>query len=308
MLNVHIVPLALVLFAAVAHATWNVAAKRVRDGGAVFVWAYSSIAASICVPLAIVTYLLLRPSLGLREAAIISVSCVVQLTYFQLLQRAYSESDISVVYPVARGLAPVIAVSAAVLLLHEHPGALGLAAVVAIVTGVLIVGFGGAQRSLGDRRAGATRSLAGFAPSPGERLGLLYGGALALLIGLYLTWDAWSVTTIGIPVLIIEGATNATRALVLAPLAARRRSEVARIWREHRGEVITVGVLSPLAYILVLFAFTLAPISAVAPARELSIVLVSLAGWVWLGETRSPRRLIGACVVVGGVIALAMNR
>jgi drug/metabolite transporter (DMT)-like permease len=89
------------------------------------------------------------------------------------------------------------------------------------------------------------------------------------------------------------------------PGALAARDEVSRIWREQRREVLIVALLSPLAYILVLFALTMAPVSLVAPARELSIVLGGLAAWLVLGERDAVRRLAGSAIVLSGIAAIA---
>jgi drug/metabolite transporter (DMT)-like permease len=95
--------------------------------------------------------------------------------------------------------------------------------------------------------------------------------------------------------------------VVLAPLAAAHRTEVAGLWRTHWRVVLAIAVLSPVAYLLVLFALRLAPVSLVAPARELSIVFGSLAAWLVLGEPNPRRRLAGAVVVLAGVVAIAVR-
>ncbi len=74
----------------------------------------------------------------------------------------------------------------------------------------------------------------------------------------------------------------------------------------HRREVLAVAVLSPLAYVLVLQALTVAPVSLVAPLRESSIVVGALLGWWLLGEPRPARRLVGAAVVLGGIALLSL--
>lgn len=71
--------------------------------------------------------------------------------------------------------------------------------------------------------------------------------------------------------------------------------------------MLVVGILSPLAYVLVLFAFTLAPVALVAPAREVSVVLVALGGWLLFKEPHPVQRILGAIVVLGGVTLLALG-
>jgi len=94
---------------------------------------------------------------------------------------------------------------------------------------------------------------------------------------------------------------------LLAPYAITRRHDVRALWRDHWRSVLAVGFLSPVAYILVLFALRLAPVSLVAPARELSIVVGSLGAWLLLGEPNPLRRLTGAVIVLAGVAAIAVS-
>jgi drug/metabolite transporter (DMT)-like permease len=112
---------------------------------------------------------------------------------------------------------------------------------------------------------------------------------------------------LAIPPLLLEWASNAVRTALLAPLVVRRTAEVALIWREHWTEVLGIAVISPLAYILVLTALVSTPVSYVAPARELSIVIGTAMGAWLLGETAAARRLPAGAVIVIGVGALAFG-
>jgi drug/metabolite transporter (DMT)-like permease len=95
----------------------------------------------------------------------------------------------------------------------------------------------------------------------------------------------------------------------LAALLARRREPqpLREVWRAARGPVLVVGILSPLAYVLVLRALQLAPVALVAPARETSIVVGALFGWLVLREPRPARRLVGAAIVLGGITLIAVG-
>jgi drug/metabolite transporter (DMT)-like permease len=93
---------------------------------------------------------------------------------------------------------------------------------------------------------------------------------------------------------------------VLTPFALARRAEIDRLWQTHRWDASVIAVLSPLAYVLVLYALRIAPVALVAPARELSIVIGSVIGWRVLHEPKPLRRLTGAAIVLAGVFALAV--
>ncbi|MFD6072231.1 EamA family transporter [Amycolatopsis lurida] len=286
--------LSFVVIAAVIHAGWNLAAKRIRRGGARFVWAYYSLSAILLVPVMAVSLAVepQRPQWTWLFAAV--VTAVFHVTYGIVLQRGYAVGDLSVVYPVARGTGPLISVLAAVVLLGERPGVLGLLGAFLVVAGVLVIGTGRAP------------AHADAADRVARRKGLVYGLLTGLTIAAYTLWDAHSVTGLGVPPIVYFGTGAIVQSLLMTPYALKDRDEVSWLWREHKREVLVVGALSPVAYLLVLYALQIAPVSLVAPARELSIVLGGLAAWLVLGEANAVRRLAGSLVVLAGITAIAM--
>ncbi|WP_439382259.1 DMT family transporter [Amycolatopsis lexingtonensis] len=280
--------LSLVLTAAVVHAVWNLAAKRISAGGTQFVWLYYTVGAVVLLPITVVQLVVEadRPQWSWLLAAV--VTAVLHIAYGIVLQRGYRVGDLSVVYPVARGTGPLLSVLAAVLVLGERPGWLGLLGAFLVVAGVLVISTG---RKAEDPRA--------------VKAGIFYGLLTGAVIAGYTLWDAHSVTGLAVPPVVYFGLGSILQSLLLVPGALAGRAEVARIWREQRREVFVVGLLSPVAYILVLFALTMAPVSLVAPARELSIVLGGLAAWLVLGESDAVRRLAGSVIVLSGIAAIA---
>ncbi len=287
---VNVQALTLVLIAAVLHAAWNFAAKRVRHGGATFVWAYYTAAAVFLVPALVIALLTTdaRPQWTWLLAAV--VTAVLHIAYGIVLQRGYDAGDLSVVYPVARGTGPLLSVLLAVLLLHERPGPVGLAGAALIIAGVLTISSGGAR----------------LARRPAVRAGVLYGIATGAVIAAYTLWDAYSVTTLAVPPIIYFATASLLQSALLTPTVLRKRDQLRLVWEENSREVMIIGLLSPIAYLLVLFAMRLAPVSLVAPAREVSIVLSGLAAWLVLGEAGARRRLLGSAVVLAGIVAIAL--
>ncbi|MGK3202635.1 DMT family transporter [Amycolatopsis sp. MEPSY49] len=280
--------LSLVLVAAVVHAVWNLAAKRISSGGTQFVWLYYTVGAVVLLPVTVVQLVVEpdRPQWSWLLAAV--VTSVLHIAYGIVLQRGYRVGDLSVVYPVARGTGPLLSVLAAVLVLGERPGWLGLLGAFLVVAGVLVISTG---RKAEDPQA--------------VKAGIFYGLLTGAVIAGYTLWDAHSVTGLGVPPVVYFGLGSILQSLMLVPSALAGRVEVGRVWRVHRREVLLVGLLSPVAYILVLFALTMAPVSLVAPARELSIVLGGLAAWLVLGESDAVRRLAGSVIVLSGIAAIA---
>jgi len=283
--------LALVLLAAIAHAGWNVLAKT-ASGGATFVWLFSTAAVALWLPVVVVAVLVAPGSLGPEGVAFMAVSGALHALYFVLLQRGYREGDLSLVYPLARGTGPLLSTLAALVIFSERPSALALAGGGIIIVAVLsLAGAGrGTRSATGDRRRAV-----GFA--------LFTGVAIAS----YTLWDKQAVGPLGIQPVLYYWGTNVAETVLLTPFVAHRRDEVRRTWRAYRRQALGVAVLSPLAYILVLFALAHAPVSYVAPARELSILVGAVAGTTVLAEGHRRRRLAAAGAIFVGIVALALG-
>lgn len=279
--------LALVLASAVLHATWNLVAKRAGGAtrGPAFVFSFSLLTALIYAPFAIAAGGLRAPEAGTVAFWVVLGSAVLHVGYFLALQRGYRIGDLSVVYPLARGGGPALATIGAIVWLGERPSAWALAGTALVVVGAAVLATG--------------------RPAPGVRLGpaLRWGAITALFIAMYTLWDARAVTHVGVPPLLFLWWGELARAVLLAPAALARRSDVAHVWRHHRMAVVAVATLSPLAYLLVLTAFQLAPVSLVAPTREVSVLIGAWLGISVLGEG-GRRRLIAAATMVLGVALL----
>lgn len=286
--------LALVLAAAVLHATWNLSAKRAAGGDSVaFVLLMSAAGAAFALPFGLAAWAADPPSLAAAAWAAIVASGGVHAVYFLLLQHGYRHGDLSVVYPVARGTGPLFAVAAAVVLLQERPGLVGSAGVAAILAGIVLV-------------SGliATPGLA--APGPRRRqAGVGWGALTGLWIAAYTVVDALAVTNLDLDPFVFFFLSLLVSTLVLAPFALRDAAAVRGEWRESRRQIVIVGVLAPVAYTLVLFALRLAPLTYVAPLREVSMLVGVFYGWWLLCERVSWLRLTGVALMIAGVAALA---
>ena len=279
--------LVLVLGSAVLHATWNLLAKR-ANAGVPFLWLVYVVGAIAYAPLALAVVLIAQPALGWPALLFVAVAVGLQTLYFATLTAGYRAGELSLVYPIARASGPVVATAGAILLLGERPTPLALGGAAAIVAGAFVLT--GDPRAL--RRRGAERAVA-------------FALATGLVIGAYTLWDKTAVSVLLIPPLLYDWATVVGQAVVTAPLAWRRRSEVRDAWNRQRRAVIGVGILSRLAYILVLTALVVSPVSYIAPAREIGILIGVLLGAYVLAEGEPVRRGIGAAAMVLGVVALA---
>ncbi|MBI2238113.1 MAG: EamA family transporter [Actinobacteria bacterium] len=281
--------LLLVLGAALAHASWNLVAKRV-PATLPFVWAFTALSVATYVPLA-AWVVGSGSSIGGTGLAVATVSAALHTGYFLLLQHAYGVGDLSVVYPVARGSGALLAAAGAVLVLGERQTPVFLGGIVLITFGVLVLaGSAGPLRSGSERR--------------GALLALATGGVIAC----YTLWDGNAVKTLVVPPLLLTWLSDVGRAALLAPAVARDRESLRAVWTLYRRDTFLVAFLSPLAYLLVLSAVTIAPVSGVAAARETSVLFGVLFGASVLGERRFGRRIAAATLIALGLTALTLGR
>ena len=282
----------LIAGAALAHATWNVAMKRAGTSGTAFIAVTLLVGVIVFAPFGIAALVSAPPDSAVWLVLIVG-SAALQLAYFLLLQRGYRLADVGVVYPVARGVGPLLSVVAAIALLGERPGPIALAGALLIVAGVVVIGLAGAGQPIADagRRA----------------RGIRYGALVGVAIAAYTLWDAGAVTVAALEPVGYYWASMVVQLIVLGALALRTPATTVATARAHPVAAILVGVLSPLAYIAVLYAYQLAPVSIVAPAREVSVVLIALAGWLLFREPHPARRLIGSAVVLAGIAMLALS-
>lgn len=279
--------LSLVPLAALTHASWNIYAKVAAESRH-FVWLFSAGSVLIYGPVVIAVLIVERPEFELRHWLALAATSVLHLLYSLSLQTGYRHSDLSVVYPIARGTGPLLSFIGAALLLGETPTKQSVAGMMLIVGGILLV-----AGIIGHHRR-----------APG--VGVFYGLLTGVLIAAYTLNDGWAVKVLLISPFLVDFTGNLFRMVVLAPRAWRDRAGVALEARKFRRAVIVVSVPGPLGYILVLFAMRMAPISHVAPARELSTLVGAWFGSRLLREDSGPWRILGAALIVAGVVSLAL--
>jgi len=294
--------LALILVAALAHATWNLFSKQAAAAGASsFVWLMSLAATGLYAPVVAVSVLLSPPRLTSLDWVFMAGTGLLQVGYFLFLQAGYRLGDLSLVYPLGRGSGALLAALAGIILLGERPGPAGITGIVLVVLGVLVLGApvrGGDSPSPVPPEAPA---------SPRLSRAIVFALVTGTFIASYTLWDKYAVSTLRVPPLIQGYASLPVMALVLAPSALRQRSRTRRVWGSYRRQVTGAAVLSPLAYILVLIAMSFTAVSAVAPAREVSVLAGVLLGRRLLGEGGLARRLTAAAAIAAGIICIAVG-
>jgi drug/metabolite transporter (DMT)-like permease len=285
--------LALVLTAAVLHATWNLAIKGAGGEDRVaFVWLYIVVCSAIWTPIGVVWVVVTGESPTWWWLGAPLVSALLHVVYQLALQRGYAEGDLNLVYPLARGAGPLLTFLFAVTVLDQHPGPAEVAGVLAVIGGVLLISLGGQMGRLAADRAG-----------------VIWGLATGATIAAYTLWDNHSVNGLDLSPVPYFVLNIVLQLPFLAVLLVRRRdpTPVREVWTSARTAALTVALLSPVAYLLVLRAMQLAPVALVAAARESSIVVGAVFGWLVLREPRPARRLVGAVVVLAGIGLIAIG-
>jgi len=283
--------LGLVLLAAFVHASWNYILKK-SGGGAGLITATNVASLVIYAPIALGVAFHSGYRFQPIHGALMFASGMMHTAYFLLLDRAYrSGGDLSIVYPLARATGPLMTVVVAIALLGERPGPIAIAGAVLIGASALML----AGNPFAWRRSEARHAI-------------LFALATGCSITVYTLWDKVAVSQWLIAPLVYDWASNLFRCTVLVPIARRRfPGTVAAAWRERRGAVIAIALLSPLGYILVLTAMVFTPVSLVAPAREVSILFAALMGAHFLREGDLARRAVAAVGMVLGISGLALG-
>ncbi|BCN37763.1 hypothetical protein ALDI51_10820 [Alicycliphilus denitrificans] len=287
---------ALIIVAGLIHAIWNIAAKK-AGGDARFAFFTAVLMMLVWAPLGWWLGRSAVPLWGAREWGIVALSGVLHVLYYVVLLRGYRKADLTVVYPLARGTGPLLTALVAVTLLGERLSALGAFGIAGVVGGVfLIAGGPGLLRAAHDPQA--RRRV---------RKGMLYGVLTGVFIAGYTVVDGYAVKAMLLSPILVDYMGNFVRVLLLAPVALRDRAELARLWTAQWRFALLVAAVSPVAYVLVLFAMQEAPLSHVAPAREVSMLFAALIGGHLLGEGDRAARLAGALLIAAGVAALGLG-
>ncbi len=289
------VAFALVVLAGLLHASWNLAAKKAASGVG-FAFVSTVIGVVLWAPLGVTVLLRESGQYGRREWLLIVASAALHVGYFAVLLTGYQRADLSVVYPVARGSGPLIAVVAATVFLGESPGLFGFVGVLTIVGGVVLIASGSAGAS-----------------SIGSPLiGVQFGLATGFFIAAYSLLDGYTVKRSAVSPIALDYGSNLFRmvflALLVAVMAQREATfDLPSFARSNWRPALVVGALSPAAYILVLEAVQLSEVSKVAPARELSMVFAALFAGRFLQEADVRRRLVGAILIAAGVVVVSLS-
>ncbi|UUZ62526.1 DMT family transporter [Polaromonas sp. P1-6] len=288
--------LALVILAGLIHASWNIAAKK-AGGDARFAAFTGLVLLVTWAPLGIWFGIAELPRWGRAEWLLLCASALLHTVYYIVLLRGYRKADLTVVYPLARGSGPLLSSLAAIVLLGEHISAMGLVGIAGVVGGVFLVAGG----------PGLWRASHDPAQRQRVRKGMVYGLLSGVLIASYTVVDGYAVKFMRMSPILVDYMGCLLRMLVLAPAVLRDPAAARVLWRKQWKYAVFVGIVSPVSYVLVLYAMRTAPLSHVAPAREVSMLFAALIGGQLLGEGDRVLRLFGAVCIAAGVMALALG-
>ncbi|HUO46318.1 MAG TPA: EamA family transporter [Acidimicrobiia bacterium] len=267
-----------VLAAALLHASWNLVVKSSSE---------RLVAATSQIVLAALVSLPLLLWRGFPTAALgyLLASAVVQTGYVYSLAAAYDRADLSFVYPLARGTAPVLIALGAMIGLSVAIDGRGWLALALICGGVIAL-----------------------AVTASSHTGVGWSLLTGVLIASYISLDGAGVTTTP-DTFAYTAALHAFTGVLLVPLvftlrgSAQVRIAVRNEWKRH----LVAGAASLLSYGLLLYASRLAPLSLVAAARETGVVFATLGGWLFLGETVTRGRVAASVLIAAGVAVLALG-
>jgi drug/metabolite transporter (DMT)-like permease len=279
--------LAAVLGAAALHALWNSLVKSASDkflsSGVVAIW---------CGAVALLAALVL-PRPASAAMPFIVASAIIHIVYFMLVGQLYRSADLSVAYPIMRGLAPLIAAVIALATLGEAPGPIASLGVAALVAGVLGMGASGLAHGRIDRPTvivalANSAVIAVYSVIDGQGARLSGPGAAFAF-----AYNSWA---------------DALTALAYLPIVLwlRGRPAVAAFAQGWRLGLVG-GVAAFLGYAIVIWAMTRAPIAAVAALRETSVVFAAIIGVVALREPFHAQRAVAALVILAGIILLRVG-
>jgi drug/metabolite transporter (DMT)-like permease len=289
--------LALLILAAVLHTGWNLLVKSATQKQ-IFTWLALCTGASAALPL-LLTAPWLVSTFSAQVWVLVIASGLAEAVYYIMLVRAYSLADFSLVYPLARGTAPLFLALWNTLFLNEPPRGGGLVGLGLIVAGLLSIS---AQTLVQLKLKLRPRRK----PGSGWResgVGLALG--VALCISIYSVIDGAAVRmSAAAPYIVMVFALTA---LVLAPfvLVTYRVKGIVEEWQANWWRILIVGAMTIITYLLVLQAYALSNVSYAGAIREISIVLAAFVGWKWLGEGFGKLRLAGALAIFAGIVVIA---
>ncbi len=277
-----------VMIAAVGHALWNAMARHVAGDIAVMWLAFALGTVILIPPCAYLWWQNGPPVLDQTALLCLLATGVLHAAYFALLSRAYEGGEISLVYPIARGSGVGLTALGGVTLLGETVSLFGGAGIALVLLGIGLISIPSLRDSLPQRR------------------NVLLALSVGLSIVAYSLVDKIGVTLIH-PLYFITGMMFLASLLRWPFVWAQRRGTLWTTLRTHFKQIVFIGTVSMGAYLLILYAYTLGPVSYVVAARESSVVIGALIGFAFLGEKYTSLKLVGVLSIASGIALIKVG-
>jgi drug/metabolite transporter (DMT)-like permease len=302
--------LALVILAGLIHACWNIAAKQ-AGGDYRFAFFTACVLMVVWAPVGVGVGWKQIPQWGWLQWCFLLASAVVHVLYYVVLLRGYRLADLTVVYPLARGFGPLLSSLVAIVFWGEAYSLWSLTGLLCVVAGIFMIA--GGVRLFSKKTVGPSSKLPpeqsadpSAVPIAGRMgKGIFYGCCTGFFIASYTLIDGYAVKKLHMSPLLLDYWGNLIRLLLLLPWVLRQRNTLRPLWRLQWKQALLVGVVSPVSYVMVLYAMQIAPLSHVAPLREISMLFAALIGGHLLREGDRVGRMLGAVLIALGVFALA---
>ncbi|MBO6505993.1 MAG: EamA family transporter [Kordiimonadaceae bacterium] len=271
---------ALILFSALLHASWNAVLKSGKDRQAM-IGVLNVSASIVSLPM-----IFLVPTPSGEDWTWIGISVAVHLAYQLSLARMMDSADYSLVYPISRGLGPLVVTAAALLLLGEPLGAGQILAIFVIIAGAVLAGFASADRL----RAPPLQAV-------------FWACLVGLLIGVYTSIDGSAVKRMS-PLTFLFWSNLLIMPPMMAFLYRAEGTEFSKRMIVATPRALVMTFIAYCGYTLALFAFRFGNLAEIAALRETSILFAAVIGGFWLKERITVGRLIGIAIIAVGAIAL----
>ena len=271
--------LTILLIAAIIHATWNFFLKNAKQKTFVTTWALL-VTAACALP-----FLVVGPPVPIDVLPYALLSAGLEAAYYLTLTYAYGVGEFSMVYPTARGTAPLLLVIWSSLFLGQYPTTLGVVGIGLMVLGIVIIG--NAAKKLGTIRY--------------RNWPFVVALLVAVTISAYSVVDGKAVQTAN-PVS-YTSLVFALTALFTFPVL-RKFAGKHHMVKPERVTIVLVGVFAFLAYVLVVSVYAIAPVVYVGSIREVSIVFGAILGWLLLKEEFGRIRTLGSVLIFTGIFLI----
>ncbi|MBW2544149.1 MAG: EamA family transporter [Deltaproteobacteria bacterium] len=286
------IALVIVIVAAFLHSGWNYFLKKSLDK-LTYSWAFLVVSLVFYSPMFF--YYWFRADIPMEGWLCIAATGLLHVLYYIFMCGAYERGDLSLVYPISRGSGPLLVPVMAVLFLHEKIYPMGALGIALVVSGIYVIHL----------RSFAFDSFV-------EPFRAVKHGASSWSIMTGLTIAAYSlVDKVGVgfvePPLYIYFMLLIVVTSLSPYVLIKKREELRKEWRCNRNNILAVGVLVLLTYMMILFAFRMSNVSYVVAVRELSIVLSTIYGLVWFKEKHAMQKLTGSFIIALGVIFIGIS-